>query len=260
MTIENKSYLFGLLTSDGNLYLQSRNRGKISFELKTSDEELLYKIQKVVENGTLSSRTRDTNFKKSYTSSVYSNSMQEFRQIFIDMGLPLKNKAETCGLPKTEYSQRDFWRGVLDGDGSIGIIADGSPFISLVTKSEDLKNAYCDLLLKKLGLRKSLNRNKRDNVYNIIIKNEYAVELAKYLYSENDELFLERKFKKSMEMQEWKRLRPKRTPQRRWTKEEEEIILNSSIEEAMQKTGRTFKSIKSQKARLKAATKNILYK
>ena len=40
-----ESYLFGLILTDGSVYLNTRNRGKITIELQKSDIQLLYDIQ-----------------------------------------------------------------------------------------------------------------------------------------------------------------------------------------------------------------------
>ena len=36
------SYLYGFLQADGNLYEQSRNRGKLSIEISKRDENIIY--------------------------------------------------------------------------------------------------------------------------------------------------------------------------------------------------------------------------
>ncbi len=41
MDLSQKSYIMGLLMTDGNLYLTSRNRGHISIELSQKDQDIL---------------------------------------------------------------------------------------------------------------------------------------------------------------------------------------------------------------------------
>lgn len=91
-----------------------------------------------------------------------------FRNKFFSYGLPEKNKRLVGDAPTVIYSEKDFWRGVFDGNGSIGFTSDNEPFISIVMTSENLKNTFCELLAEKFDIRKTVNPNKRDHVYNII--------------------------------------------------------------------------------------------
>lgn len=59
-----ESYLFGLILTDGSIYLTTRNRGKITIELQKSDNDLLYGIQKRIPESSINTRKRGTNFKK----------------------------------------------------------------------------------------------------------------------------------------------------------------------------------------------------
>ena len=67
----------------------------------------------------------------------------------------------------------------------------------MVTKSEFLKEKYLEFLYKNFGITKKLNRNKRDNVYNVVVKNKNAKDLANLLYN-NDDIHLNRKYDKAM--------------------------------------------------------------
>ena len=65
-----ESYLFGLILTDGSVYLTTQNRGKITIELQRSDIELLEKIQQNIPESIISIRKRNTNFKKGYESAT----------------------------------------------------------------------------------------------------------------------------------------------------------------------------------------------
>ena len=110
-----------------------------------------------------------------------------------------------ASIPIVEFNEFDFWRGVIDGDGSLGITSKNIPFISLVTKSENLKIEYLKFLEKYLNIKKSINRNKRDNVYNIMVTNENAIKLINLIYYDTSKIYLNRKFIKAKQVLLWQR-------------------------------------------------------
>ena len=207
-----KSYVFGLLITDGTLYFaKTRNRGRVTLEVSEKDKDIVEKLHNLYPESHIRVRTRSTNFSKSYTSYSFVNGMLDFRTNLVNSGYPKKDKTSLASTPTVEYSEIDFWRGVIDGDGSVGISKDNTPFIGLVTKSENMKTEFLTFLNKKLGLLKTATRNKRDNVYNILVTNEAAVDLAKLLYIfEEPEIYIDRKHKSAEELQNWVRTRPMR--------------------------------------------------
>ena len=247
--IMNKDYIYGLLLSDGTLALYERNRGRVSIEVSSKDADIIEKINLQISNGAIHYRTRKTNFSEEYHSVVYYNHHKEFRDELIKRGFPVGGKCEIAQPPNDDYSEKEFWRGYIDGDGSIGFIKDGSPYISIVTKSDVICSSFLNFLKRKLGIIKILSKNKRDNCYNIIIKNEDAVELSKILY-ENAEIYLNRKYQKYLEIQNWKRTK-KKVHSQSWSKEEDNFILHHQIEESVNKLKRTKSSIKMRLYRLK---------
>ncbi|HVE58260.1 MAG TPA: LAGLIDADG family homing endonuclease [Pyrinomonadaceae bacterium] len=69
LTLENPfyAYLFGLIQTDGHLYQNSRNRGRLSIELGNRDEDLILELQERMPfNSSISKRTRKTNFSNEY--------------------------------------------------------------------------------------------------------------------------------------------------------------------------------------------------
>lgn len=249
MTLQEKSYIYGLLGTDGSLYLTTQNKGKITLEVNIRDKDICEKLFHIIPNSSVIERTRNTNFKDEYHSVVFSNHQLSFRQEMIDFGFPTEDKTNNISIPNQEYSERDFWRGVIDGDGSLGFIERGTPFLSLVTKSESLKQEYCKMLFEKFGIEKDVHRNKRDGVYNIVVSNEDALNVIHYLYDDST-LYLDRKYQKALETYQWIRTIPKAPPRKRWTPEQDEYILSHSIEESMEYLGRTKQSVKTRLYRL----------
>ena len=201
---KEESYIYGLLITDGSLSLYDRNRGRVSLEVNMIDEDIVYKLCNLIPNSHHRERTRNTNFKKDYTTKIFSNTRKEFRDQLISQGFPVKDKTLNASPPILNYSEFDFWRGVIDGDGSIGITSKNIPFISLVTKSENLKIAYTEFIKKFLNHNINVNRNKRDSVYNIMLTKEKAIILANMLYlKENPTIYLDRKYNKALEIQKF---------------------------------------------------------
>lgn len=191
----NQSYLFGILITDGNLYLNTRNRGRVSLELGEKDIDLIKKLYDAFPGSNIHFRIRNTNFKTNYKTCIFTNTKREFRESLIKVGFPTTNKTLNACPPTVSFYEEDFWRGVIDGDGSIGVTAKGIPFVSLVTKSEYLKDAYLDYIKTKFGILKNINRNKRDGVYNILIMYNNSKIILHDLYNNcENSLFLNRKY------------------------------------------------------------------
>ena len=247
--IRNIDYIFGILVTDGSIELSSRNRGKVRLEVKYEDRDIVYKLKERIDGSTVTERTRDTNFKKSYHSICFNNYRIEFRELLFGMGYPTENKSENECPPKTEYNKKEFWRGVFDGDGSIGCTKDGRPFVSLITVSDILHDEFTRFLKEELGIIRIINRNKRDNCYIFSLFDEDAIRFCEYIYSEAD-IYLERKYNEYMKFSSWKRTK-KKVNRRTWTKEEDEFILKNTVKDSMKKLGRTEKSIQLRKFRLK---------
>lgn len=247
--IRNIDYIFGLLVTDGSIEFLSRNRGKVRLEVKYEDKDIVYKLQERIDGSTITERIRDTNFRKKYHSICFNNYRIEFRTLLVDMGYPTENKSENECPPKIEYNSREFWRGVIDGDGSIGYTKAGRPFVSLITGSDKLHEEFTKFLKNELDIVRIVNRNNRDNCYVFSLFDEDAIKLCDYIYSEA-EIYIDRKYKEYKNISSWQRTK-KKVNKRTWTKEEDEFILKNTVKESMEKLGRTEKSIQLRKFRLK---------
>jgi hypothetical protein len=116
-------------------------------------------------------RKKITNFGKINLSTL-SVCDKNFRQQINKLGVPYGKKSEIIEPPKAKYSEIDYWRGIIDGDGSLGITKNNLPFISLVTASQNLAEAYVLFLEKNIGYKKKLNKNKKDGVYNLMVTSQ----------------------------------------------------------------------------------------
>lgn len=252
------SYIFGFFQADGSLSENTRNRGRLEVELSLRDIDILQKIKaNLLLNSSLTTRTRNTNFKNDYTSATLSLFDLKFRKSLIALGMPVGKKHLIIRPPEVEFCELDYARGLLDGDGSLGLDGKRKPFISLNTSSDYIRNWYVDLILRLTGKIKNPKRNKRDNTYNIVMFNEAAQNLTKKLYYENC-LALNRKLYLAQEILKWKRPSQMRiSPNNKfWTQDQDEYILTHALESSTKTLKRSVSSVQMRLWRLKNAMIN----
>ncbi len=253
LKIPEHSYFFGFTQTDGNLDKLSRNRGHLTIEIKEKDRNILESFQKLfpLVHSSIKIRIRDTNFKKNHKSCTLTICDKRFRDEINKLGIPYGKKSEIISPPDSDFHARDYIRGLIDGDGSLGLINRGIPFISITVTSNKLKNYLFDMIEKITGERKKITRNRRDNIYNIMINREKAQQFIKYVYYPGC-LALKRKLKKEKEALKWKRPRNlKIIFQKFWEPWEDKSILSHPLEESCNCLKRTERSIKMRLWRLK---------
>jgi len=204
------SYIIGLFQTDGSLYDSTRNRGGFRLELSKKDSDIIHKIYKILKfsniNCSISQRLRETNFGISDSITLKASELQ-FRNLLKDWGVPAGKKSENIKAPlhKEELIVNDYIRGLYDGDGSLGFIKNKFPFASFTTQSEEIKEFLLDFISKITSKpKKRLNRNKRDNIYNIVITKEDAVLFCEKIYPKNC-LSIDRKYQNAQKIKDWKR-------------------------------------------------------
>lgn len=242
------AYIIGLLQSDGNLSEYTRNRGSIRIELNIKDKNILEKMSTFFDcHVSITERCRNINIKEyKYVSNTATLKIYDLdtRNQFKEY-LPSSKKSDIIKKPEN-IIENDYWRGIIDGDGSLGITKNGLPFISLVTCSDELSQQYITFLSTIIGYKKETSKNKRDNAYNIMVTNEDSQKIISQLYYKNC-LSIDRKYETAQEILNW--VRPSNIKKidferKRWTSYDDDYIIEHDIEESMEHLNRTEKSIK----------------
>lgn len=227
LTVPEYAYMFGFLQADGHLSRQSRQRGRLTVEISARDIGLLRTFQELTPyNSSITERTRSTNFASTHTSAIWSLYSLEARNKLNELGLPYGRKSTTVTPPGVEFARRDYLRGVIDADGSVGFTSKALPFISLTTQSTALA-AYTSFYAREItGAERTLKRNTRDAAYNILYTTENAQKLAAHLYYPGC-LALERKQSAAESLASWLRSADmrRRPPRIQWTPAMDRLLL-----------------------------------
>ena len=254
-THPEEAYILGLLQTDGNQNGNPQGRGKITIEIKREDDSVLYQISNML--GCYSSialRSRDTSFKKGYESTTLSFFDQLTRKKLAAAGLTAGRKSRTIEPPSFPFSEPDYVRGILDGDGSVGFTRTGAPFVSFVTVSSAMASYFQDVILRITGVSRNSNPNARDGAYNIMVTNQAAAVLAGWVWNPDSSLGIERKRNEGRKVAQWTVPPEKRgrygVERHTWTKEEDQVVMNLSPKESSKVLGRTMKSISIRRWRL----------
>ncbi|MEV6021240.1 hypothetical protein [Streptomyces sp. NPDC051997] len=133
---------------------------------------------------------------------------------------------------------------MVDADGSVGFTAKGLPFVSVTTASAAIGAYLCFYAGRITGVERSLKRNARDGIFNILYTTEAAQKLGAHLYYPGC-LSLDRKRTAAAALGTWSRPADMRVApdRRRWTPSEDRLLLALNNDAAAAKElGRTEKS------------------
>ncbi|MGA5871376.1 hypothetical protein [Streptomyces cinereoruber] len=247
------AYMFGFLQADGHMSSQSRQRGHLTVEINARDIQILREFQQLTPyNSSITERTRATNFSKSHRSATWTLSSLEARTTLNRLGLPYGKKSKRITPPRVPFSRRDYLRGVIDADGSVGFTGQGFPFVSLTTSSTAVGAYLCHYAKKITGAERRIKRNARDGIYNVMYTKEAAVQLAAHLYYPGC-LALERKETAALSLTSWERPpgMKMRAPRKPWTAEADRILLAApTLAQAAAELGRSQSSCQVRRWRL----------
>jgi hypothetical protein len=192
----DKAYILGLLYTDGYIY---RNYEGICIQLTQSDKYLLERIASkigksvtVIDVDCKSKRLIMPNSKNMSRLGIYSRELAEQVK---SLGL-IRNKTYNLEMTKKVPDKYlySFLRGVIDGDGCIGVYKTGinCNFVSMAPKFVEqlvslpkLKNVF-KVYTSKNGLKTVRVQGGK----------EKTISFLKLLYKNKNDLFLERKYEK----------------------------------------------------------------
>lgn len=82
------AYLFGFIQTDGHLYNNTRDRGRLSIEIHKQDEDILWAFKNLIPfNSSITERTRSTNFSQKSTSVIWRVYDKRFRDYLESWGV-----------------------------------------------------------------------------------------------------------------------------------------------------------------------------
>jgi hypothetical protein len=200
----------------------------------------------------LTFRTRSTNFAPVFECATLTLCGLAARKEFLEAGLRTGRKSATIAPPAEPFSHRDYLRGLYDADGSVGFIANGMPFLSIVTASMPIAEFVCAEILRVTGVVRTARPNKRDGVMNVMITADPAALYAQWLYGDAI-LALDRKREAALAVAAWTRppTMRARSMHRYWTAEEDALIPTMSVREAATLLGRSERSVNIRRWRLR---------
>lgn len=188
-------YLLGFLVTDGNI----TDDGRVSITVKSTDREILCKLQNVLgmNYGLRDSSVFDKRTKNTYFRSTLAFKCKTISHDLINLGLtPRKSMNET--VPSCDVT-RDFWRGVVDGDGCIYVSNSGKRSCSLtLVGSESLLQAFILFLESNIvfNTKRKIGVNKYNSLRNVQITGDDARRAITFLYKDSI-ISMERKQKSS---------------------------------------------------------------
>ena len=164
--------------------------------------------------------------------------MRAFRDRMKSYGFPVGKKDTIVAPPPLgKFSEIDYMRGLIDGDGSLGITQTNCVFLSFVTNSIAIKEYYVNLITR-ITHKPHFFTKTADGTYRVNLNMEEAQYMVKTLYYD-DCLSLNRKLEKAKTIINWTRtINPSR-----WTAEEIKYALNNSLEQSATLLNRIKKAI-----------------
>lgn len=188
------NYWLGFITADGSI---DTLRNRLRIGLSRRDEEHLEKLKGYLQyDGPLYYDVRAAgNGRKHPSCQLHVGCRYLIRRLH-DLGLTDKCPQR---IPHIDLLyDRDFWRGVIDGDGGVYIYryARFTQYIVLLAAWSGLADCFAEFC-RSLGLKSRTRRSR--NIYDVRLKSTNARRLAAYLYQPGD-VTLSRKAKVAAEM------------------------------------------------------------
>lgn len=177
---EESMYFCGLLAADGNVCRTAYKNSQLVITLVSNDVDVLKKFRAFVSVN---------NDKPIYdhgngSGKAFSFASEQIGQRLISFGI-IPDKSLVLEIKNKELlSSRHFWRGAIDGDGTVRRDKDGKALIGLYSGSRVFLEQFRGFL-GGVGMHQNVIHKHGDkNMYSIIYKSYPAISIFNLLYSD----------------------------------------------------------------------------
>jgi len=195
---EFSAYWIGFLLADGSL---TKETNSIQLKLSVVDIKHLEKIKQffnctnkitkhIMEGGTIG--TRKIKDREMGYIAVHSDKLVERLKYF---GFD-SYKSQSAHIHPELQNNKDFWRGLIDGDGCISL-KKGKPTIHLCGTLNVIEG-FIKFVQDNITPTNCKARKTKDDVYQVVFEYKKGREVINYLYN-NSNIYLDRKFEKAKE-------------------------------------------------------------
>ncbi len=191
----DSAYILGLLYSDGNMH---KDKNQFSIGLQEKDKSILQKISILLCNeDKLTKVTNNTAFEYK-CQDIYRLiiNQKEMYQDLLSWGL-YPNKSLTLSPDERLLLNRDFWRGCIDGDGTLSFDKNGRFTLGFVGSEQMVTSfkKYCEYVLNDNIISVI---EKKENIFCFRIDGIKGRLIVENLYTDCN-LFIERKYTRYLE-------------------------------------------------------------
>lgn len=202
---KEKAYFLGWLASDGYVNLK---KGAFAISLQERDKEVLEKLNFLIKNERpltkiIYDKPGQENWKNQYRLNVSSRKMSnDLSKILV-----CRNKSKEIVMPEIpDGLLNEFIKGIFEGDGNIYFQLTKKNYLQTSFSIYSASEKFIDSIISLINNQCSVNLTKKINNYNVFIANTTGFlnlqKVLDWIYKDKEERFLERKYKKWLEMQE----------------------------------------------------------
>lgn len=194
---EQVLYWIGFIYSDGHVNVEGKDNS-IEVSLHYQDKELLEKFKMFLNTSAPITKIKNSNCYK----------LRFFSERIVDIlkDLGFTNNKSKILIPheKLKHS-RHFWRGCIDGDGSLYFSKPGgynAPCISLVGTFDTCKGFLDFTKEGEITSERNVNKTKGENLFRIDFSWKKALQVVELIYKDS-KIYMERKYQKYQEFKKY---------------------------------------------------------
>lgn len=198
MQDEESAYFYGLLLADGCITRGKGNGIALRLGLKREDEYMIQKFASYLKSNCKIFRENyvDKRTNKIYEASSIKVAEKNLINRLISLGFDFRKSTKEKLPPKEICNSRHFWRGMIDGDGSVSSVDRRT--INLCGSLEVIEG-FADFVKNVVGVNKESRIHNKSGLCNITYCGEYAIAIADFLYSDS-KIHLKRKYESYLVM------------------------------------------------------------